>query len=98
MGVVKHNFLPGSGVQVDYVDPATFVWSYTEDPTFKDCFYFGEVKQIPLTEIIKIKPTISKDELKEISQLGSAWFNYYGLMRPYMNDVFNQDVVTLFVF
>jgi hypothetical protein len=98
MGVVKHNFLPGSGVQVDYVDPATFVWSYTEDPTFKDCFYFGEVKQIPLTEIIKIKPDISKDELKEISQLGSAWFNYYGLMRPYMNDVFNQDVVTLLYF
>ena len=98
IGVVKHEFLLGDGVKVHYVDPATFVWSYTEDPTFKDCFYFGEVKQIPLTEIIKIKPDISTDELKEISQLGSAWFNYYGLIRPYMNDMFNKDVVTLLYF
>jgi len=36
--------------------------------------------------------------MKEISQLGSAWFNYYGLIKPYMNDIFNKDVVTLLYF
>ena len=98
IGVVKHSFLPGAGVKIEYVDPATFVWSYTEDPTFKDCFYYGEVKQVPISELLKIKPDITEDELKEVAQLGSAWFNYYGLIRPYMNDVFNKDVVTLLYF
>jgi len=98
MGVNKHSFYPGTGVKIDYVDPATFVWSYTEDPFFKDCFYFGEVKQVPLTELLKIKPDLTRDELKEIQELGSAWFNYYGMIRPYMNDLFNKDVVTLLYF
>ena len=98
MGVNKHSFYQGTGVKIDYVDPATFVWSYTEDPFFKDCFYFGEVKQVPLTELLKIKPDLTRDELKEIQELGSAWFNYYGMIRPYMNDLFNKDVVTLLYF
>ena len=38
------NSLPGSGVEVKYVDPANIVYSYTEDPHFKDCFYWGEIK------------------------------------------------------
>ena len=44
MAVAKHEFLPGSGVKVAYVDPANVVYSYTEDPHFKDCFYWGEIK------------------------------------------------------
>ena len=41
-------FLPGEGVRVDYVDPANVVYSYTEDPHFKDCFYWGEIKTVPI--------------------------------------------------
>ena len=44
IGITKHEFLLGQGVKLDYVDPANVVYSYTEDPYFKDCFYWGEVK------------------------------------------------------
>jgi hypothetical protein len=83
LGMVKHSFVPGTGVSVEYVDPANMVYSYTESPTFDDCFYFGEVKQVPITELIKIKPNITNEELAEIQQLGTAWYNYYGVLRPY---------------
>ena len=98
LGMVKHSFLPGTGVRVEYVDPANMVYSYTESPTFDDCFYFGEVKQVPITELIKIKPNITNEELAEIQQLGTAWYNYYGVLRPYRSDLFNRDVVTLMYF
>jgi len=98
LGMVKHSFVPGTGVSVEYVDPANMVYSYTESPTFDDCFYFGEVKQVPITEIIKIKPNITTEELAEIQQLGTAWYNYYGVLRPYRSDLFNRDVVTLMYF
>jgi len=98
LGMVKHSFVPGTGVSVEYVDPANMVYSYTESPTFDDCFYFGEVKQVPITELIKIKPNITTEELAEIQQLGTAWYNYYGVLRPYRSDLFNRDVVTLMYF
>jgi hypothetical protein len=98
IGMVKHSFVPGTGVSVEYVDPANMVYSYTESPTFDDCFYFGEVKQVPITELIKIKPDITNEELAEIQQLGTAWYNYYGVLRPYRSDLFNRDVVTLLYF
>jgi hypothetical protein len=98
IGMVKHSFFPGSGVRVEYVDPANMVYSYTESPTFDDCFYFGEVKQVPISELIKIKPNITNEELAEIQQLGTAWYNYYGVLRPYRSDLFNRDVVTLMYF
>jgi hypothetical protein len=59
IGVVKHEFLPGAGVEIDYVDPANMIYSYTEDPYFRDCFYWGEVKTVPVTELIKIDPNSS---------------------------------------
>ena len=98
LGMVKHSFVPGTGVRIEYVDPANMVYSYTESPTFDDCFYFGEVKQVPITELIKIKPNITNEELAEIQQLGTAWYNYYGVLRPYRSDLFNRDVVTLMYF
>ena len=44
ISVAKHEFLQGAGVKISYVDPANIVYSYTEDPYFKDCFYWGEIK------------------------------------------------------
>ena len=51
IGVSKHEFLPGAGVEISYVDPANVVYSYTEDPYFQDCFYWGEIKTVPITEL-----------------------------------------------
>ena len=42
LGVAKHEFLEGEGVKISYVDPANIVYSYTEDPYFRDCFYWQE--------------------------------------------------------
>ena len=98
IGFVKHEFMPGSGVEVKYVDPATLVYSYTESPTFDDCFYYGEVKQVPITELVKINPNITNEEMKEIAQLSTLWYNYYGIIRPYQDTLFREDTVTLLFF
>jgi hypothetical protein len=98
LGMVKHSFDMANGVKVDYVDPANVVYSYTESPTFDDCFYFGEVKTVPITEIKKIKPNITKEELEEISKIGNSWWDYYPAIRAYRDSLFDRDTVTLLYF
>ena len=98
IGVVKHEFLPGAGVQVSYVDPANVVYSYTEDPYFKDCFYWGEVKTLPIIELLKIDPTLTKENLQEISQYSQSWYNYYNVAQFYENDMFYRDTATVMYF
>ena len=44
ISALKHAFDVHDGVKIEYVDPVNFVYSPTEDPNFKDCYYFGEVK------------------------------------------------------
>jgi hypothetical protein len=98
LGIVKHEFLPGAGVQVSYVDPSNVVYSYTEDPYFKDCFYWGEVKTIPIIELLKIDPTLTKENLQEISQYSQSWYNYYNVAQFYENDMFYRDTATVMYF
>lgn len=98
IGICKHEFQINNGIVLNYVDPQYMVYSYTESPTFDDVFYWGEVKRVALTELYKIKPDITKDEMEEISELGSAWYDYYGVMRTYTNDLFQKDTVTLLYF
>ena len=95
IGVAKHEFLPGSGVEVSYVDPANIVYSYTEDPHFKDCFYWGEIKTLPITELMKIDPTLTKEDLEEISKSSQSWYDYYNVAQFYENDIFYRDTATL---
>lgn len=97
-GVVKHWYSHGEGIKIDYVDPQTVVHSYTEDPNFKDVFYWGEVKQIPITELKKIKPGITNEELEEIAKTSTSWSNEYSIMRPYRDDVFQKEVVNVLFF
>jgi hypothetical protein len=98
IGIAKHEFLLGAGVQISYVDPANVIYSYTEDPYFKDCFYWGEIKTLPIAEITKIKPDITQEELELISQYSSSWYNYYNLEQYYERDVFSRDTCTLLYF
>ena len=98
MSVAKHEFLPGSGVQVSYVDPANVVYSYTEDPYFKDCFYWGEIKTVALTELNKIDPDLTNDDLEKISQYSQSWYDYYNTAQYYENDMFYRDTCTLMYF
>ena len=98
VGMAKHQFLPGSGIQVDYVDPANVVYSYTEDPHFKDCFYWGEIKTMPIAELIKIDPDLTNEDLKKISQYSQGWYDYYNINRFYENSLFYKDTATLLYF
>ena len=68
IGCVKTTFNTSEGVTVDYVDPANLVYSYTDSPYFEDIYYAGEVKSIPINELVKQFPWLSQEELKEIQQ------------------------------
>tara|TARA_R110000823_G_scaffold14204_4_gene47038 strand:- start:289 stop:2724 length:2436 start_codon:yes stop_codon:yes gene_type:complete len=98
ISVSKHEFLPGAGVELSYVDPANVVYSYTEDPHFKDCFYWGEVKTMPLTELMKIDQSLTKDDLEQISQYSQSWYDYHNVSQLYDNDIFYKDTCTLLYF
>jgi len=98
IGVTKHEFLLGSGVQVSYVDPANVVYSYTEDPYFKDCFYWGEIKTLPIIELLKIDPTLTDAQMEEISKSSQNWYNYYNVAQFYQNTIFFRDTTTLLYF
>ena len=95
IAVAKHEFLKGSGVKVSYVDPANTVYSYTEDPNFKDCFYWGEIKTVPIAELIKIDPTLTNEDLEQISRYSQSWYDYFNVAQFYENDIFYRDTCTL---
>ena len=98
IGCAKHEFLPGAGVQISYVDPANIVYSYTEDPFFQDCFYWGEIKTLPIVELLKIDPTLTREQLQEISMYSQSWYDYYNVARFYENSLFYRDTATLLYF
>tara|TARA_R100000742_G_C4276840_1_gene98207 strand:+ start:76 stop:2511 length:2436 start_codon:yes stop_codon:yes gene_type:complete len=98
IGIARHQFQLGQGVVLDYVDPANVVYSYTEDPYFKDCFYWGEIKTVPITELVKIDPNITNDDLSTIAKYSQAWYNYFNVAQFYENSMFARDTCTLMYF
>ena len=68
IAATKTCFNRSEGVTVDYVDPASLVYSYTEDPNFEDLYYVGEVKPISLAELKKQFPELTPSELEEIQK------------------------------
>jgi hypothetical protein len=98
IAVAKHEFLQGTGVQVSYVDPANVVYSYTEDPFFKDCFYWGEIKTLPIAELMKIDQSLTREDLQQITQYSQAWYDYYNVAQFYENSMFFRDTCTLLYF
>ena len=98
IGICKHMFQQGDGLRVEYVDPANIVYSYTEDPYFKDCFYWGEIKTVPIVELVKIDPDITNDDMEEISKYSQAWYDYYNVAAMYENSMFSRDTCTLLYF
>jgi hypothetical protein len=67
----KHTFNNSDGVNLEYVDPANLVYSYTEDPNFEDVYYFGEVKEITSNELKKQFPNISDEDFKDLVEKSS---------------------------
>ena len=67
IGCVKTGFNTSEGVTIDYVDPASLVYSHTNSPYFEDIYYVGEVKTIPVNELVKQFPHLTQEDLKEIT-------------------------------
>jgi len=79
IGAVKTSFNTSEGVVIDYVDPASLIYSYSESPYFDDIYYVGEVKSISINELAKQFPHLKHDELKDIVQNKSYHSkNYHG--------------------
>jgi hypothetical protein len=98
ISISKHEFLQGTGVKISYVDPANVVYSYTEDPYFRDCFYWGEIKTMAITELMKIDQNLTKEDLQEITQYSQSWYDYFNVAQFYENSVFSRDTCTLMYF
>jgi hypothetical protein len=98
IAIAKHRFSYDGGVLLEYVDPAECVYSYTDDPSFKDVFYWGEVKQIHVTELKKINPNLTDEEIEEIKETTGMWSTEYSVMRSYNDSFADQDVVNVLFF
>jgi hypothetical protein len=66
IGAVKTSFNTSEGAIIDYVDPASLVYSYTDSPYFDDIYYVGEVKSIPVNELAKQFPHLTESDLEDI--------------------------------
>jgi hypothetical protein len=72
ISATKTTFNFSEGAKVKYVDPANLVYSYTESPYFDDIYYVGEVKEIPINELVREFPNLTEEEIKEISQTSGS--------------------------
>ena len=73
IGAVKTSFNTSEGVVIDYVDPANLVYSHTDSPYFEDIYYVGEVKEIPLNELVKEFPHLKHEDLEGIASKNSSY-------------------------
>jgi len=76
MGASKTTFDWSDGARVQYVDPSNLVYSYTESPYFEDIYYIGEVKEIPINELVKEFPELTEQEIEEITDVSGSPLNY----------------------
>ena len=100
IGATKTTFDFTNGAEVKYVDPADIVYSYTESPYFDDIYYIGEVKELPINELVKEFPDLTESEIKSLSDNYSYPLDYvnhrdknkvqvlYFNYKTHMNDVY----------
>ena len=97
ISAAKHTFNNTDGVKLEYVDPANLIYSYTEDPNFQDCYYFGEIKQIKSNELKKQFPGLSDEEFKEAIEKSSN-YNNYDYTNNDSNDAVDSNTLTVLYF
>ena len=79
IGAVKTCFNTSEGTTIEYVDPADLVYSYSKSPYYEDIYYVGEVKYIPLNELVRQFPHLSQQELEDISKNKSTVNQAHGM-------------------
>ena len=96
IAAVKTGFNTSEGATVDYVDPAKLIYSYTDSPYFDDIYYVGEVKTIPINELIKQFPNLTTEELKEITENNYKHSNKFNSVSNRSDDDRNKVEVLYF--
>jgi hypothetical protein len=51
-----------------------------------------------MTELLKIDPTLTREQMDEISKYSQSWYDYYNVARFYENSLFYRDTCTLLYF
>jgi len=72
IGATKTGFNWSDGGTVDYVDPASLVYSHSDSPYFDDLYYVGEVTELPINELVKEFPELTEEEIKEINDVAGS--------------------------
>jgi len=96
IGAVKTSFNTSEGVTVDYVDPANLVYSHTDSPYFDDIYYVGEVKSIPVNELVKQFPHLSESDLEDIMK--NKTFNRNNNTTRFSSDKEDEDTIQVLYF
>jgi hypothetical protein len=73
IAATKTNFNYSDGVKIEYVDPANLVYSYSDSPYFEDIYYVGEVKTIPINELVKEFPELTESEIEDIVNSSTSY-------------------------
>jgi len=73
IGATKTKFNYADGASVEYVDPADIVYSYSDSPYFDDLYYVGEVKEIPINELVKEFPNLTESDIEDIVKNSSDY-------------------------
>jgi hypothetical protein len=98
ISALKHSFDVHDGVRIEYVDPVNFVYSPTEDPNFRDCYYFGELKSVHITELKKINPDLTQEDIERISKLASRFDGYKSTQNLQTQSGLDKSNVSLLYF
>jgi hypothetical protein len=96
IGAVKTGFNKSEGATVEYVDPADLVYSYTDSPYFDDIYYVGEVKDVPINELVKQFPNLSESEIKDILNSNNQTSGRYSRKYSYGRETDNNKVQVLY--
>ena len=76
MAVTKRSNDPNYGIQEEYVDPAYFLHSHTDDPTFSDMVYAGHLKRISIQELKRLAGDQFTEE--QYQKIAKTVMNKYG--------------------
>ncbi len=96
IGAVKTGFNKSEGATVEYVDPADLVYSYTHSPYFDDIYYVGEVKDVPINELVKQFPELSESDIKDILNSNNQTSGRYSRKYSYGRETDNNKVQVLY--
>ena len=76
MAVVKRENDPNHGISTNYVDPAYFIHSYTEDPNMSDLIYAGHVRRMSIMELKRMAgDQFNEEQYQKLATMVQYKFN-----------------------